>query len=43
MEETDEIHLRLRISKLAAKRALTEIEAVALAHEIGSPLTSARH
>ena len=42
MDEMDEIRLRLRISKLEAQLALTEIEAVALTHEIASPRTLAR-
>jgi hypothetical protein len=41
MDEMDEIRYRLRISKLEAKLALTQIEAAALAREIRSPLTSA--
>lgn len=40
MDEIDEIRLRLRISKLEAKLALTEIEATALTHEIAAPRIS---
>jgi hypothetical protein len=41
MGDLDDIRHRLWISKLQAKVALREIEAAALTHEIGSPLTSA--
>ena len=41
MDDIDEIRFRMRISKLEAKLALTQIEAAALTREIRSPLTSA--
>jgi hypothetical protein len=40
MSDLDDIHRRLRISKLQAKRELLEIECAALMREIASPLTS---
>jgi hypothetical protein len=40
MDATDEIRLRMKISKLEAQLSLREIEIAALNREIDSPLTS---
>ena len=42
MDATDEIRLRLRISKLEAQLDLAEIEAADCTREIASPLTPAQ-